>query len=77
MDAAGLVTRAESPAERRGKPVRPPPPGEETTVRATLSHRENIKRRFLNPLPVADRERFAEDLRIPAIRLGDTLPRMP
>ncbi|UUU36211.1 MarR family transcriptional regulator [Streptomyces sp. CA-210063] len=77
MEAAGLVTRAESPADRRGRLVRLTPLGEETTVRASLIHVENIKRYFLNPLPVADRERFAEDLRILSHTARDVLPRLP
>ncbi|UUU19856.1 MarR family winged helix-turn-helix transcriptional regulator [Streptomyces sp. DSM 40750] len=77
MEAAGLVTRAESPADRRGKLVRLTPLGEETTVRASLIHVENIKRFFLSPLPVADRERFAEDLRILSHAARDVLPRLP
>ena len=64
MEAAGLVRRAESPGDRRGKLVRLTPLGEQTAVRAARVHLENIKRYFVEPLPAADRERFAEDLRI-------------
>ncbi|MFI7504820.1 MarR family winged helix-turn-helix transcriptional regulator [Streptomyces sp. NPDC049687] len=77
MEAAGLVTRVESPADRRGKLVRLTPLGEETAVRASLLHVENIKRYFVDPLPEADRERFAEDLRILSHTARDALPRLP
>lgn len=77
MEAAGLVTRAESPADRRGKLVRLTPLGEETTVRAAQVHVENIKKYFLSPLPEADRARFAEDLRILSHTARDVLPRLP
>ncbi|MFC4505206.1 MULTISPECIES: MarR family winged helix-turn-helix transcriptional regulator [Streptomyces] len=77
MEAAGLVTRVESPADRRGKLVRLTPLGEETTVRASVIHVENIKRYFVAPLPEADRERFAENLRILSHTARDVLPRLP
>ncbi len=51
MEAAGLVTRVESPADRRGKLVRLTPLGEETTVRASRIHVENIRQYFVEPLP--------------------------
>ncbi|MFF5185912.1 MarR family winged helix-turn-helix transcriptional regulator [Streptomyces sp. NPDC000345] len=77
MEAAGLVTRGESPADRRAKLVRLTPLGEETTVRASAIHVENIRRFFVDPLPEADRERFAEDLRILSHTARDVLPRLP
>lgn len=77
MEAAGLVTRVESPDDRRGKLVRLTPLGEETAVRAARVHLENIKRYFVEPLPAADRERFAEDLRILSRTARDVLPRLP
>ncbi|EMF57724.1 MULTISPECIES: MarR family transcriptional regulator [Streptomyces] len=77
MEAAGLVARAESPSDRRGKLVRLTTLGEETTVRAAQVHVENIKRYFVAPLPEADRERFAEDLRILSHTARDVLPRLP
>jgi DNA-binding MarR family transcriptional regulator len=77
METAGLVTRAESPDDRRGKLVRLTPLGEETAVRAARVHLENIKRYFVEPLPAADRERFAEDLRILSHTARDVLPRLP
>ncbi|MGW3417353.1 MarR family winged helix-turn-helix transcriptional regulator [Streptomyces phaeochromogenes] len=77
MEAAGLVARAESPGDRRGKLVRLTPLGEETTVRASQVHVENIKRYVVEPLPPKDRERFAEDLRILSHSARDVLPRLP
>ncbi|MFM9587981.1 MarR family winged helix-turn-helix transcriptional regulator [Streptomyces scabiei] len=77
MEAAGLVTRQESPTDRRGKLVRLTALGEETTVRAARVHVENIKEHFLGPLPEADRERFTEDLRILSHTARDILPRLP
>ncbi|MFE2219238.1 MarR family winged helix-turn-helix transcriptional regulator [Streptomyces canus] len=77
METAGLVTRVESPDDRRGKLVRLTPLGEETAVRAARVHLENIKRYFVEPLPEADRERFAEDLRILSHTARDVLPRLP
>ncbi|WP_322747256.1 MULTISPECIES: MarR family winged helix-turn-helix transcriptional regulator [unclassified Frankia] len=77
METAGLVERAEDPADRRGRLVRLTPQGEETTVRASRVHVANIRRYFLEPLPVEDRERFAEDLRILSHSARDVLPRLP
>ncbi|MBZ3906057.1 MULTISPECIES: MarR family winged helix-turn-helix transcriptional regulator [Streptomyces] len=77
METAGLVTREESPTDRRGKLVRLTPLGEETAVRAARVHVENIKEYFVGPLPEADRERFAEDLRILSHTARDVLPRLP
>ena len=51
METAGLVTRAESPGDRRGKLVRLTVLGEETAVRAAQVHLENIKRHFMDPRP--------------------------
>ncbi|MFF0018858.1 MarR family winged helix-turn-helix transcriptional regulator [Streptomyces sp. NPDC005374] len=77
METAGLVTRADSPDDRRGKLVRLTALGEETAVRAARVHLENIRRHFVEPLPAADRERFAEDLRILSHAARDVLPRLP
>lgn len=77
MEAAGLVERAETPGDRRGRLVRLTPLGEQTAVRASRVHVENIKRYFLGPLPDADRERFTEDLRILSHAARDILPRLP
>jgi hypothetical protein len=57
--------------------VRLTPLGEETTVAASRVHVENIRRYFLAPLPVEDRDRFAEDLRILSHTARDMLPRLP
>ncbi|MFJ8109219.1 MarR family winged helix-turn-helix transcriptional regulator [Streptomyces sp. NPDC096132] len=77
MEAAGLVERAEDPHDRRGKLVRLTAQGEETVVRASRVHLENIKRYLVDPLPAADRKRFAEDLRILSHTARDLLPRLP
>lgn len=53
------------------------PLGEETVVRASRVHLENIKRYLVDPLPEADRKRFAEDLRILSHTARDLLPRLP
>lgn len=76
METAGLVERAEDPADRRGRLVRLTPHGEQTVVGAARVHVENIRRYFIEPLPVADRERFAEDLRILSHAARDMLPRL-
>ncbi|WP_406118967.1 MarR family winged helix-turn-helix transcriptional regulator [Streptomyces sp. NBC_00989] len=77
MQTAGFVTRADSPDDRRGKLVRLTPLGEETVVCASRVHLENIKRYLVEPLPEADRKRFAEDLRIISHTARDLLPRLP
>ncbi|MFF6783489.1 MarR family transcriptional regulator [Streptomyces sp. NPDC012510] len=77
MEAAGLVERVEDPGDRRGRLVYLTPLGEETTVAASRVHLENIRRYFLAPLPVEDRERFAEDLRMLSHAARDVLPRLP
>ena len=77
MEAAGLVERATDPSDRRGRLVCLTPLGEETAVRASRLHVENIERYFLAPLPVEHRERFAEDLRILSHTARDMLPRLP
>ncbi|MCX5425916.1 MarR family winged helix-turn-helix transcriptional regulator [Streptomyces sp. NBC_00078] len=77
MEAAGLVERAEDPDDRRGRLVRLTPLGEETAVRASRVHLENIQRYFVQPLPAADRARFAADLHILSHSARDVLPRLP
>lgn len=76
MEAAGLVERTDDPADRRGRLVRLTPLGEETAVRASRVHLENIKRYFVEPLPASHRKRFAEDLRILSHSARDVLPRL-
>ncbi|TMR91058.1 MarR family winged helix-turn-helix transcriptional regulator [Nonomuraea basaltis] len=76
MEAAGLVERVDDPSDRRGRLVRLTPLGEETAVRASRVHVENIERFFLEPLPVEHRERFAEDLRLLSHAARDLLPRL-
>ncbi|WP_159765162.1 MarR family winged helix-turn-helix transcriptional regulator [Streptomyces sp. HM190] len=77
METAGLVERVEDPGDRRGRLVRLTPLGERTTVAASRVHIENIRRYFLAPLPVEDRERFAENLRMLSHAARDMLPRLP
>jgi DNA-binding MarR family transcriptional regulator len=77
METAGLVERATDPDDRRGRLVRLTPLGEETAVRASRLHVENIKRYFLDPLPASHREQFAEDLRILSHSARDSLPLLP
>jgi DNA-binding MarR family transcriptional regulator len=77
MEAAGLVQRVEDPGDRRGRLVRLTPLGEQTAVSASRIHVQNIRRYFLEPLPVEDRDRFAEDLRILSHSARDMLPRLP
>lgn len=77
MEKAGLVERATDPDDRRGRLVRLTPLGEETAVRASRLHVENIKRYFMEPLPASHRERFAEDLRILSHSARDSLPLLP
>ena len=76
-EAAGLVRRVEDPGDRRGRLVRLTPQGEQTAVTASRVHVQNIRRYFLEPLPVEDRERFTEDLRILSHSARDMLPRLP
>jgi DNA-binding MarR family transcriptional regulator len=77
MEAAGLVRRVTDPDDRRARLVRLTPLGEETAVRASRLHVENIRRYFLAPLPESHRERFAEDLRILSHSARDALPLLP
>jgi DNA-binding MarR family transcriptional regulator len=76
METAGLVERADDPADRRGRLVRLTPVGEQTAVRASRVHVENIKRYYLEPLPAEHRERFAADLRTLSVAARDALPRL-
>ncbi|MET8854130.1 MarR family transcriptional regulator [Amycolatopsis sp. NPDC004625] len=76
MEAVGLVTRTADPRDRRVQLVRLTALGEETTVRASRLHVENIEQFFLRPLPEGHRERFAEDLRTLSHFARDALPRL-
>ena len=76
LAASGLVERMLDQEDRRSWLVQLTPLGEETVVRASRVHLENIKRYFVEPLPVADRGRFAEDLRILSHSARDVLPRL-
>ncbi len=76
LEASGLVERVLDQDDRRSWLVQLTRAGEETVVRASRVHLENIKRYFVEPLPVADRQRFAEDLRILSHSARDVLPRL-
>ncbi|MEU4246649.1 MarR family transcriptional regulator [Amycolatopsis sp. NPDC026612] len=76
MEALGLVTRTASPGDRRGRLVRLTALGEETTVRASRLHVENVEQFFFRPLPEQHRERFTEDLRTLNRFARDALPRL-
>ncbi|MEU9667343.1 MarR family transcriptional regulator [Streptomyces bobili] len=77
MEAAALVERVTDPADRRGRLVRLTPLGEDSAVRISRLHVENVKRYLLEPLPAAHRERFAQDLRILSHSARDSLPLLP
>ncbi|WP_205325137.1 MarR family winged helix-turn-helix transcriptional regulator [Glycomyces sp. YM15] len=76
MEAAGLVERGDNPADRRGRLVRLTEAGEAKAVEASRVHLENIRRYFLEPLPVEHREAFAEDLRILSRSAGEAVGRL-
>jgi DNA-binding MarR family transcriptional regulator len=76
MESLGLVTRTASPRDRRVQLVRLTSLGEETTVRASRLHVENIEQLFFRPLPPEHRERFADDLRTLSHFARNALPRL-
>ena len=76
MEAAGLVSRDENPQDRRGRLVGLTPHGAETVVRAARLHVVNVQRFLLDPLPAADRVRFARDLRTVSLSASNALPRL-
>jgi DNA-binding MarR family transcriptional regulator len=76
MEKIGLVERIDDDTDRRGRLVRLTPLGDETAVRASRIHLENIRQHFLGPLPAAHREQFLEDLRILSHAARDALPRL-
>ena len=76
MLAAGLVTRDEDPADRRGRLVRLTQLGDETVARAARMHAVNVQRFLLDPLPAEHREQFTRDLRTVSLRARDALPRL-
>jgi len=76
MEKIGLVERIDDDTDRRGRLVRLTPLGDETAVRASRIHLENIRQHFLGPLPTAHREQFLEDLRILSHAARDALPRL-
>jgi DNA-binding MarR family transcriptional regulator len=76
MEAAGLVERADDPADRRGRLVRLTPLGEQTAVRATALHRDNLRRLLADQLPTEHWDRFAEDLRVLSSAVAKEVPRL-
>jgi len=76
MEAAGLVERADDPADRRGRLVRPTELGERTVVRASRLHRDNLRRYLAEPLPAGHWERFAGDLRVLSHSVESEVPRL-
>ncbi|MDI6098865.1 MarR family transcriptional regulator [Actinoplanes sp. NEAU-A12] len=76
MEAAGLVERAEDPGDRRGRLVRLTPLGEQTAVRATRLHRDNLRRLLADRLPAEHWDRFAEDVRVLSRAVEKEVPRL-
>jgi DNA-binding MarR family transcriptional regulator len=76
METAGLVERTDDPGDRRGRLVRLTAVGEETAVRATRLHRENLRRLLAGQLPPERWERFAEDLRALSHAVEREVPRL-
>ena len=76
MEALGLVTRRDDPADRRGRIVGITPLGEKTVVQAARRHAENVQRFLLDPLPASHRDRFVRDLRTVSHSARDALPRL-
>ncbi|WP_086852661.1 MarR family winged helix-turn-helix transcriptional regulator [Amycolatopsis kentuckyensis] len=76
MEALGLVTRTASPSDKRVQLVRLTAFGEETTVRASRLHVENVEQFLFRPLPEDHRDRFADDLRALSHFARDALPRL-
>ena len=76
MEAAGLVERADDPADRRGRLVRLTPLGERTAVRATEMHRDNLRHLLADHLPDEHWDRFAEDLRVLSRAVAKEVPRL-
>ncbi|WP_092552802.1 MarR family winged helix-turn-helix transcriptional regulator [Actinoplanes derwentensis] len=76
MEAADLVQRADDPGDRRGRLVRLTPRGEETVVRATRLHRENLQRLLASQLPAERWDAFTEDLRMLSRGVGEQVPRL-
>jgi DNA-binding MarR family transcriptional regulator len=76
MEALGLVERALDPGDGRGRLVRLTEAGAAKAVEATRVHLENVRRHFVEPIPVEHRERFAEDLRKLSHSARDAIPRL-
>lgn len=76
MEAAGLVERADDPDDRRGRLVRLTTVGEQTAVRASRLHRDNLQRLFADQLPAEHWDRFAEDVRVLSSAVDKQVPRL-
>ncbi len=76
MEIAGLVERADDPGDRRGRLVRLTSSGEETAIRATRLHRDNVQRLLADQLPPDEWARFAESLRVLGHSLESQVPRL-
>ena len=76
MEAAGLVTRDENPADHRGRLVRLTASGRRPSVRAARLHADNVQRFLLDPLPADHREQFTRDLRTVSLHARGELPRL-
>jgi DNA-binding MarR family transcriptional regulator len=71
-----MVERADDPDDRRGRLVRLTPAGEQTAVRATRVHRDNLCRLLADRLPRERWDHFAEDLRVLSRAVADEVPRL-
>jgi DNA-binding MarR family transcriptional regulator len=76
METAGLVERTDDPGDRRGRLVRLTALGDQTAVRATRVHRDNLRRLLADRLPAEHWDRFAEDLRMLSRAVEDEVPRL-
>ncbi|GAB4004694.1 MarR family winged helix-turn-helix transcriptional regulator [Glycomyces albus] len=76
MEASGLVERIANPGDRRGRLVRLTASGEAKAVEATRVHLRNIRRFFVNQIPVEHREWFFDDLRKLSHSARDAIPRL-
>ncbi|WP_199044474.1 MarR family winged helix-turn-helix transcriptional regulator [Glycomyces salinus] len=76
MEAAGLVERFANPGDRRGRLVRLTEAGDAKAVEATCVHLENIRRFFVEAIPVEHRAWFFDDLRILSHSARDATPRL-
>ncbi|MEU4164493.1 hypothetical protein [Actinoplanes sp. NPDC026670] len=69
------MERADDPGDRRGRLVRLTPLGEETAVRATRRHRDNLRRLLAQQLLAEHWERFASGRRLLSHAVENGVPR--